>query len=146
MMSRIARDGACSALTLRSSDLRQLEREARVAYPGECCGLIEGILANLYVAGLHPTRNLSDRADAFAIDPAEQFRLMRALRGTGRAIIGCYHSHPGGSPQPSSRDLEAANLEGFVWLIAALRNDAFAFDAYVFASGRFEELRCCVDD
>ena len=47
----------------------------------------------------------------------------KAARANGRAIIGCYHSHPNGRAEPSPRDLEAAFGEGFVWVIAAVSAD-----------------------
>lgn len=102
----------------------QLCAEARNAFPRECCGLIEGVLTPSLTKGearaLHPTRNLASAADRFEIDPAAHIALLRRLRGTERALIGCYHSHPGGRPEPSAHDLESANEPGFLWLIAAL--------------------------
>ncbi len=112
-------------LILSKSHLVQIEREVRAANLRECCGLIEGVREGeaLRAKTLHPTRNMSSAYDAFEIDPAEQFRLLRGLRGTGRALIGCYHSHPGTSPlDPSARDRAAAAEEDFVWLIAGIRN------------------------
>jgi proteasome lid subunit RPN8/RPN11 len=101
---------------------RQLADEARAAYPRECCGLIEGVRAGetIEAVALHPTRNLASASDRFEIDPAEHIRLLRTLRGTGREIVGCYHSHPDGEPKPSPRDRDSAHDEDFVWLIAGL--------------------------
>lgn len=101
----------------------QIREEASTAFPNECCGLIEGAREgeSVSVLALHPARNLATRSDRFEIDPAEQFRLMHALQGTGRAIVGCYHSHPNGIAEPSAFDQECASGEGFVWLIAAVK-------------------------
>jgi proteasome lid subunit RPN8/RPN11 len=118
----------------------QLAAEARTAFPRECCGLIAGEKqGDVAVANaLHATRNLAVERDRFEIDPTEQFRLLRALRGTGRDIIGCYHSHPNGRPEPSPRDLEGAGEEDFVWLIAALAADAAVeIAAFAYGSGAF---------
>lgn len=102
----------------------QLCAEARDAFPRECCGLIEGILTLSLSTGeavaLHPTRNLATARDRFEIDPAAHIALLRRLRGTQGALIGCYHSHPNGRPEPSPHDCESANDVGFLWLIAAL--------------------------
>ena len=57
-------------------------------------------------------RNLADTPDRFEIDPAEQIKLMRALRGAGREIIGCYHSHPNGSAEPSADRSEKRRRRG----------------------------------
>jgi proteasome lid subunit RPN8/RPN11 len=126
----------------RADHHAQLEREARGAFPRECCGLIEGRRdgEDLEISVLHPCRNLARHDDAFEIDPAEQFRLMRALRGTGRAIIGCYHSHPNGSSEPSSRDLAGASEDGFLWLIVAIGDHKVRIGAGIWEAGRFTSV------
>ncbi len=94
--------------------------EARAAFPRECCGLIEGVRMGNVARALvvHPAHNVSPDPDRFEIDPAAHLRLRRAAREAGHAIIGCYHSHPNGRPNPSPRDLPGE--KDFVWLIAAL--------------------------
>jgi len=96
--------------------------DARAVFPCECCGLIEGRRENDVAQALavHPVRNLASEPDRFELNPAEQFRLMRSLRGTGREIVGCYHSHPNGRAELSSRDREHAGEDDFVWLIAGI--------------------------
>ena len=82
--------------------------------------------------------NLADHpARRFLIDPQAQFDLMRALRGTARRIVGCFHSHPGGSPEPSATDLGEAYESDFLYLIAAGSPDAgFTLAAHVFDGGK----------
>jgi proteasome lid subunit RPN8/RPN11 len=109
-----------AALVLPDALRAQVSQEAIRAFPRECCGLIEGARDGETFAAiaLHSTRNLASRDDRFEIDPAEQFRLLRTLRGSERSIIGCYHSHPNGRAEPSEHDLSGE--AGFVWLIAAV--------------------------
>ncbi len=101
----------------------QLSAEARAAFPAECCGLLEGFRQGgrgVLVTAAHPARNVAlDPLTGFLVEPELQFRLLRALRGTDRSIIGCYHSHPNGRPGPSPRDRAAACEDGFVWVILA---------------------------
>lgn len=90
-------------------------------HPNECCGLIEGVHDGngWRASALHETKNLAaNGAHEFLIDPEAQFRLLRHLRGTGRGIIGCYHSHPNGAAIPSATDRKRAGEDGFLWLIA----------------------------
>ena len=104
----------------------RLVAEARAAYPKECCGLVEGVRKGEAVRALalHPAANLAEDPEAgFLIDPAMHLGLSRSLRGTGRGIVGCYHSHPNGRVQPSARDRAAGCEEGFVWLIAAVADE-----------------------
>ena len=110
-----------------ASELRgQLEHRAREAFPRECCGLVEGARehAHIRATAIHPTRNLAREPDRFEIDPAEHIALMRALRGSGREIVACYHSHPNGGTDLSPRDLAGAFDEDLVWIVIALEENA----------------------
>ncbi len=119
----------------------QLCAAARDAFPAEACGLLEGTRdgAIVTVTALHPAANVSATThDTFEIDPAAQFALQRALRGTGRAVVGCFHSHPNGRADPSPRDRANGCPEGFVWIIIATGvNDAIA----AFAGPSFQPLQ-----
>jgi len=119
----------CAALADR------IRAEARVASPAECCGLLEGLreAGGFRVCALHPARNLSLDMDRFEMDPRDQFAAQRAARESGRAIIGCYHSHPHGAAQPSAADLSGADEEEFLWLIAG----AAELRAFVYLRGAF---------
>jgi proteasome lid subunit RPN8/RPN11 len=109
-------------LILPESLRAQLLAAARAALPSECCGLLEGVRdgGTVTITALHPAANVSPApATGFEIDPAAHFALQRALRGTGRQIIGCYHSHPNGRAEPSARDRAGSCENGWVWLIIA---------------------------
>jgi proteasome lid subunit RPN8/RPN11 len=111
-----------SRLVISPEQRRQILEEARRAYPRECCGLVEGVRdgSEIRITALHPMTNLSEELDRFELDPAAHVALARALRGTERRIVGCYHSHPKGRAEPSSRDRAGAFDDGFLWLIAVI--------------------------
>lgn len=94
---------------------------AKVAYPKECCGLLEGAREGdlFQVTALHEARNLAPHSDRFEIDPADHLAAQKTARAHGRAIIGCYHSHPDGAVQPSPTDAAGASQNDFLWLIVA---------------------------
>jgi proteasome lid subunit RPN8/RPN11 len=119
-----------------ADDLRaQIRREAKAAYPRECCGLIEGVRdGDVFRATmLHPAHNIVTDPDRFEIDPRDHLAASKAARANGRALIGCYHSHPGGAARPSPRDLAGAGEENFLWLIAAGEK----LEAFVYLCGGF---------
>jgi proteasome lid subunit RPN8/RPN11 len=133
-----------SVLVLPEPLRTQLIKEARKAFPHECCGLVEATFSGsqAQATALHATRNLSVEPDRFEIDPEVQFTLMRGLRGTARQIIGCYHSHPNGRLEPSGRDLAAASEHGFLWLIAALEpREELRIAAFVSTGIAFSRIR-----
>ncbi len=131
------------ALILPEALRHEIGAFAAAAFPEECCGLIEGTRSGetVIALALHPTANLAAAQDRFEIDPAAHIALLRSLRGTGRSIVGCYHSHPGGPAQPSPRDREGAADERFVWLIQAVSEAGPGeLAAFVFETGDFRPL------
>lgn len=107
------------------------------AFPQECCGLIEGIetAEGWRALAIHEAANVAqDPARSFLVDPQAQFDLLRGLRGSGRRVIGCFHSHPGGAPRPSATDRASAAESDFLWLIAGGSPEAgFTLGAYLFS-------------
>lgn len=94
----------------------RLLAEAAASPAQEVCGLLFGNGGRIDAA--QACRNVAgDPARAFEIDPQALIAAHRAAREGGPAIIGCYHSHPGGPATPSLRDVEAAAGDGAVWLI-----------------------------
>jgi proteasome lid subunit RPN8/RPN11 len=134
-----------ACLELPALLFEQLKQEARAAFPRECCGFVEGIRrgAVAQTLALHSMPNLAPEPDSFAIDPTAQIALLRGLRGTGCEIIGCYHSHPNGRPEPSQRDIAGAGETNFLWLIAALEGTGIepAVACFVWTGAAFAPLR-----
>ncbi len=133
--------------------LDAIRRHAAAAWPLECCGLLIGrpgadaagdadlggdVLVNDRVA----CRNVAaDSARAFEVDPQVRFDAERRLRGTADAIVGHYHSHPGGPALPSATDLALAFEPEMVWLIIAVENgEAGALHAFKVHDGTFREI------
>jgi proteasome lid subunit RPN8/RPN11 len=127
-------------LHLPPAQREQILSAAREAGQRECCGLIEGVRDGeaARALALHPARNLAGGRDRFELDPQDQFDALRAARARGHAIIGCYHSHPGGRARPSATDLAGAGEEDFLWLIAgASSGEDWGLAAFVYRGGEF---------
>ncbi|MEN3974796.1 M67 family metallopeptidase [Emcibacter sp. SYSU 3D8] len=119
---------------------------ARAAYPEECCGLLIGHAEGdaLVIDDVAESVNLSARPrDSFEIDMRLRLTLQKALRGTGREIVGHYHSHPDAPAAPSERDRAQAWEPDMIWLIAGVA-DGVAGDLGAFrldeAAGRFDAV------
>ncbi len=125
-------------LSLPEELAAQMLVAAARAYPNEACGLIEGVgePQGWRVLAVHETANLSENPERkFLLDPQVQFDLMRRLRGTGRRIIGCFHSHPDGVAEPSATDRADAYETDFLYLIAAGSPDfGLTLAAFVFTA------------
>jgi proteasome lid subunit RPN8/RPN11 len=118
----------------------EIHQEAKAAAPRECCGLLEGRRQgeDFIVTALHAARNLDPDPDRFEIDPRDHIAAAKQARVRGRAIIGCYHSHPRGPARPSASDLAGASEENFLWLIAA----GEVLSAFVYSRGRVTGADC----
>lgn len=103
------------ALVLPADLARAMARLAEAAAPAEACGLLLGGPGR--VAALAPSANLAAEMDAFEIDTALHLRLARQGRGTARAVVGVWHSHPRSPAVPSARDIAGAWDPALVWLI-----------------------------
>jgi proteasome lid subunit RPN8/RPN11 len=115
--------------------LRELAARARAALPRECCGLLVG--AGGHIDECVETANVDPHPSRYQVDPAAHIELNRRLRGTGRAIVGVYHSHPRGRAVPSPTDVAEAFYPDFVHVIVAVASDtgpeirAYAIDGAV---------------
>lgn len=81
----------------------------------EVCGLLFGTPDRIE-AVVHAANVAACPRDTFEVDPQVLIAAMRAERAGGPRLVGHYHSHPGGLPSPSARDLAAAE-PGRLWLI-----------------------------
>ena len=90
--------------------------EASRAHPHECCGILLG--EGDRITAIRPARNVHPRpATHFEIDPQALIDAHRAERGGGPKVLGYYHSHPTGLPEPSATDKASASGDGRIWAI-----------------------------
>jgi desampylase len=103
-------------IEVTSSVLDALLAQARVAFPREACGFLfgtaEAITGHRAAANVHPAP-----ATHFEIDSQALIDAHRAMRGGGPRLIGYYHSHPSGPPEPSATDRAQAARDGMIWAI-----------------------------
>ena len=103
-------------IKLTSDLIEQMHAETVAAHPRECCGMLLGhgmqISQVCSAQNVHPTPRTH-----FEIDPQALVDVHRAAREGGFQIIGYYHSHPDGPPQPSSTDAAMATGDYRIWAI-----------------------------
>lgn len=115
--------------------LEHLEAAARRAYPDETCGFLighqDGKAVHIDCFASSPNR-AADPERHFALDPVMHLRLQRQLRGSRFAIVGLFHSHPGGRAELSPADLQSPATEAWVWLVLALGAKEGAIESAAF--------------
>lgn len=101
-----------------------LHREAAIAAPIECCGILFGkaqrITAAISARNVHPVPQTH-----FEIDPQAIVDAHRFARNGGPQVLGYYHSHPRGPAHPSATDQKAAARDGSIWAIVADQDVTF---------------------
>lgn len=111
------------AVRLAPSVAEALIAEAASTSREETCGLLVGARVGdrFEVTTLIPCDNVAPpalRSRRFEIDPRRVIEEERALRGSGSAVVGFYHSHPQGLPVPSGTDRDYMALwPDSVWVI-----------------------------
>lgn len=132
--------------------INQITAAAAHAYPEECCGLLVGQRGGeaVHITQVVESPNIAtNRWRRFEVDPALRLAMMRRLRGTAEEIVGHYHSHPDGPPQPSGHDAAMAFETQLIWLVVAVvrgvagRPGAFLYDRN---AGCFRNLALQVAD
>jgi proteasome lid subunit RPN8/RPN11 len=123
------------ALRLAAGVRDHLVAHARDEAPNECCGLLIG--AGSAVDECVRARNLQPTPSRYHLDPAVHIATNRRLRGSGRTVLGVYHSHPRSPAVPSASDVAEALYPEFVWVIVSLaRADAAEVAAFRIERGK----------
>jgi proteasome lid subunit RPN8/RPN11 len=99
-------------MTLRLSEALadEVRREAVLAYPAECCGVLAGrsgeVKEVVRVVPM-PNRRIDD-PHRYLISPDDVRRVTAEVRASGLEVLGYYHSHPDHPAAPSAFDTEQA--------------------------------------
>jgi proteasome lid subunit RPN8/RPN11 len=92
------------------------------AFPQEACGILLGRHLSgerSIIDALAVTRNVHPApATHFEIDNQALIDTHRSMRAGGPAILGYFHSHPGGPAEPSPTDQAMSARDGAIWAIA----------------------------
>ena len=132
-------------IRLKSTDVEEIKQIAQKTYPHECCGVMVGSVENgvKTVTELIPAENqrTDSPANRYLITPDLLNELEKKLKGTDRAIVGFFHSHPDVPARPSTYDQDHA-WPWYSYVIVSvnrgqageilnwkLRDDRSAFDA-----------------
>lgn len=98
--------------------LEAMVAAAALSAPEEVCGLLLG--RDGRVTEARAAANVAlDKSRRFEIDPQALIDAHRAERRDGPQLLGYFHSHPAGPPEPSATDREMASGDGKVWSIVA---------------------------
>jgi proteasome lid subunit RPN8/RPN11 len=102
----------------------------------EACGVLAGEYGEEHsvVTAAHATENAAGTPEIeYAIDPEDQLAVTETVEDAGLEVVGFYHTHPAGPPQPSETDAARAAWPGYSYAICS-------FDGYPYlGSWRWQE-------
>ncbi len=118
---------------------QQMLRHARAELPNECCGLLIGKESK--INRLVPMRSTPPAPDAYYMDPEQQIAVFTEMEKNGEELLGIYHSHPNGPPEPSGMDLQLAFHPGVIYFIVSLEKEPDGdIRAFMLQNGSFQPL------
>jgi len=110
--------------------------------PRESCGLLIGRSreGGALVVRAERARNLelSEPERRYELDPGDWVAAEGAARSEGLAVVGIWHSHPGGRAVPSAADLAGA-YPGYAYLVVGLgATGELEYGCWRLSGARFE--------
>jgi proteasome lid subunit RPN8/RPN11 len=111
---------------------------AQAEAPRECCGLLVG--RDGIIDEAVPSPNVDPDPNRYEIDARLHVATNRRLRGSGRTVVGAYHSHPQSPAFPSPSDVAEAYYADFIWIIVSLAGAAAEIRAFRIEAGGFREM------
>jgi len=109
-----------TALVIPRAIFHELVVQARKQAPIEACGILGGRGDRVEV--FHAMTNTDNSADHFLMDPAEQFKVVKALRAAGQHMLAIHHSHPASPARPSAEDIRFSLTPDVLYTILSLEN------------------------
>nr|PZN88413.1 MAG: hypothetical protein DIU54_02180 [Acidobacteriota bacterium] len=119
---------------------RAIVEHARADLPDECCGLLVGRLSGstTSVVAAVPMRNVAASPVRYRIDDRQHIDLRRFLRrfSPPLLVVGVYHSHPDGRPEPSATDVAEAYYPDWTYVIVGLKGSRARIRAFALEQAR----------
>lgn len=119
---------------------------AREGAPEEVCGVLGGCQDDRE-ATVDTVRSVPNVADTprtrYELDPERQLAVIEGIETDGGDVIGFYHSHPEGPPEPSATDRTQASWPEAYYLIVSLAEESVT--AWYWTGEEFRETPIAVN-
>jgi len=128
-----------TALEITAFVLDQMVAQARAAAPIESCGILAG--TDNRITRLYEMTNIDNSPTHFAMNPAEQFAVVKRMRAAGLRMLAIYHSHPATPARLSDEDLRLALTPDVAYVVLSLKDDENpCAKAFVVEDGKGREI------
>jgi len=97
----------------------KLVTQARREAPLEACGILSG--RDGRVQTYHEMTNADQSREHYNMVPAEQFKVIKAIRTAKQELLAIFHSHPETPARPSQEDIRLALTPDVAYVIVSLQ-------------------------
>ena len=118
---------------------KKMESDVASRAPQEACGIVAGLHES--TSEIFPVTNLLNSSVEFRMDPQEQIEVFERIETQHLALLGIYHSHPGGPPGPSAVDLAQAYYPGAVQLIWFSSTEGWRCQGFAYLASGLRDVR-----
>lgn len=115
--------------------MNRMIEHALSSAPRECCGVLGG--KGAMVTSVHPVPNDHESpGNRFNANPDGLFAAVKKMRLANEDMIGIFHSHPGGPPEPSAIDRSGNHYPGIFYFIISLMDGDPEVRCYIMGEDR----------
>ena len=105
---------------MKKEQVDEILAHSRGEAPAEACGILAGREGR--VERVYQMVNMDRSSSTFLMEPKEQLKVMKEIRGAGLELTGIYHSHPESEAYPSAHDVELAFYPEASYVIISLKD------------------------
>ncbi len=143
---------------LEKKQFQEIRKHCQKEYTKEACGILAGRHVgqssvpeqsegnSSMVRKVYKMTNTSKNPETcYFMEPKEQLKVFKEMRGLGIEMLGIYHSHSGTSAYPSQRDCEMAFYPEVSYIIISLQDfDNPDVRAFRIIEGKIKEEKIVV--
>jgi proteasome lid subunit RPN8/RPN11 len=132
-----------SELTIPKDLLQEMLDHCVACFPNEACGILAG--AECRVSRVYLMVNHDPSPVSYLMDPREQLRVQKKMRGNSERMVAIFHSHPRSPAYPSAKDVRMAFYDDAVYVIVGLVEGAVSeIRAFTIVEGAVTEVRIII--
>lgn len=131
-------------LRINKDIIEKLYKHGEIEAPLEACGYLVG--KDDMVIKHYPMTNIDKSEDHFALDPKEQFKVLKEARAESLQILGVYHTHPDSPARPSEEDIKLAYDTDIIYIIASLLDKNYSTKAFRIIQGKVSEEKLIIGE
>lgn len=128
-------------LTLPQSIFDQIIAHARESSPHETCGLLAGkdnLINKIFEL---ENKELESPKTRYALDPVQQFAVLKKIHTSDKQLLGIYHSHPASPAYPSATDVKLAFYPEAAYFICSLATVKPVLKAFRIENEKITEIK-----